>query len=200
MSLPDQVMSGLEDTSGGMATDTSGWQDVGLVRHVSVSFGCNPVMSRAEAPGCFTRDIGASKKQLSVGLSIDGPRELHDTYRLDRTQRGTFDKVMRVGSTCANTESNSTYFARSMLRTRNTVAPFIASSATRWGRSECSSSPSSSAPPNRQSTLPTWDEASSPTASVCSALPVTPGLSLCPFECQTQFVFRIVCLLGPRRS
>ena len=30
-----------------------------------------------------------------VGLSVDGPRELHDTYRKDRGQRGTFDKVMK---------------------------------------------------------------------------------------------------------
>lgn len=29
-----------------------------------------------------------------VGLSVDGPRELHDTYRLDRRQQGTFDRVM----------------------------------------------------------------------------------------------------------
>jgi uncharacterized protein len=29
-----------------------------------------------------------------VGLSVDGPREIHDTYRLDRAKRGTFDKVM----------------------------------------------------------------------------------------------------------
>ncbi len=29
-----------------------------------------------------------------VGLSCDGPREIHDTYRLDRRARGTFDKVM----------------------------------------------------------------------------------------------------------
>jgi uncharacterized protein len=29
-----------------------------------------------------------------VGLSCDGPREIHDTYRLDRRTRGTFDKVM----------------------------------------------------------------------------------------------------------
>jgi uncharacterized protein len=29
-----------------------------------------------------------------VGLSVDGPRELHDTYRKDRGQQGTFDKVM----------------------------------------------------------------------------------------------------------
>ena len=30
-----------------------------------------------------------------VGLSVDGPRELHDAYRLDRTKRGTFDRVMQ---------------------------------------------------------------------------------------------------------
>jgi len=29
-----------------------------------------------------------------VGLSCDGPREIHDTFRLDRRTRGTFDKVM----------------------------------------------------------------------------------------------------------
>ena len=30
-----------------------------------------------------------------VGLSVDGPRELHDAYRLDRSKRGTFDRVMQ---------------------------------------------------------------------------------------------------------
>src|SRR5580693_2069412 len=30
-----------------------------------------------------------------VGLSVDGPRELHDTYRVDRKKQGTFDLVMR---------------------------------------------------------------------------------------------------------
>ncbi|VTN11854.1 Anaerobic sulfatase-maturating enzyme [Raoultella terrigena] len=29
-----------------------------------------------------------------VGLSIDGPRELHDRYRLTRSGKPTFDKVM----------------------------------------------------------------------------------------------------------
>ena len=29
-----------------------------------------------------------------IGLSVDGPRELHDTYRVDRHGRGTFDRVM----------------------------------------------------------------------------------------------------------
>ena len=30
-----------------------------------------------------------------VGLSVDGPRDLHDMYRRDRDGRGTFDRVMR---------------------------------------------------------------------------------------------------------
>jgi uncharacterized protein len=30
-----------------------------------------------------------------VGLSIDGPRELHDAYRRDKGGKGSFDKVMR---------------------------------------------------------------------------------------------------------
>jgi len=29
-----------------------------------------------------------------VGLSVDGPREIHDAYRVDRLARGTFDRVM----------------------------------------------------------------------------------------------------------
>jgi uncharacterized protein len=33
--------------------------------------------------------------EFLVGLSVDGPRELHDTYRLDRKGQGTFDLVMR---------------------------------------------------------------------------------------------------------
>ena len=30
-----------------------------------------------------------------VGISIDGPREMHDAYRVDKGGRPTFDKVMR---------------------------------------------------------------------------------------------------------
>lgn len=31
-----------------------------------------------------------------VGLSMDGPREIHDTYRVDKSGRPTFDKVIRA--------------------------------------------------------------------------------------------------------
>ncbi len=30
-----------------------------------------------------------------VGLSVDGPRDIHDRYRVDRGERGTFDRVMK---------------------------------------------------------------------------------------------------------
>src|SRR5438552_1031393 len=33
--------------------------------------------------------------QFLIGLSIDGPRELHDRYRVDKQQKPTFDAVMR---------------------------------------------------------------------------------------------------------
>jgi uncharacterized protein len=36
-----------------------------------------------------------SRHNFLVGLSIDGPRELHDKYRVDKNQKGTFDDVMR---------------------------------------------------------------------------------------------------------
>jgi uncharacterized protein len=34
------------------------------------------------------------KHNFLVGISIDGPRSLHDVYRVDRTGKGTFDQVM----------------------------------------------------------------------------------------------------------
>jgi uncharacterized protein len=36
-----------------------------------------------------------AKNKFLVGLSIDGPAELHDRYRVDKRQQPTFDKVMR---------------------------------------------------------------------------------------------------------
>jgi uncharacterized protein len=35
-----------------------------------------------------------AQNKFLVGLSIDGPRELHDRYRVDKRQQPTFDKVM----------------------------------------------------------------------------------------------------------
>ncbi|MBD0786314.1 anaerobic sulfatase maturase [Vibrio sp. Y2-5] len=35
-----------------------------------------------------------AEHQFLIGLSIDGPKTLHDHYRLNRAQRGSFDKVL----------------------------------------------------------------------------------------------------------
>lgn len=35
------------------------------------------------------------QQNFMVGISIDGPREIHDRYRRDRAGKGTFDQVMR---------------------------------------------------------------------------------------------------------
>ncbi len=40
--------------------------------------------------GAFLAD-----QNFLIGISIDGPREIHDKYRRDRAGRGTFDKVMK---------------------------------------------------------------------------------------------------------
>lgn len=36
-----------------------------------------------------------AEHEFLVGISIDGPREIHDTYRVTKGRRGSFDKVMR---------------------------------------------------------------------------------------------------------
>jgi uncharacterized protein len=36
-----------------------------------------------------------SERDFLVGLSVDGPRELHDAYRVDKKGRPSFDRVMR---------------------------------------------------------------------------------------------------------
>ncbi|MGK2923042.1 MAG: cyclophane-forming radical SAM/SPASM peptide maturase GrrM/OscB [Methyloceanibacter sp.] len=32
---------------------------------------------------------------VRIGVSIDGPKKIHDAYRVDRSNRGTYDRVMR---------------------------------------------------------------------------------------------------------
>jgi len=40
------------------------------------------------------------KNNFLVGISIDGPKELHDYYRVDFAGSGTFDRVMRAIQAC----------------------------------------------------------------------------------------------------
>lgn len=44
------------------------------------------------------------KHNFLVGLSVDGPRDIHDAYRLDRRARGTFDRVMNGWSVLRRNE------------------------------------------------------------------------------------------------
>ena len=81
-----------------------------------------------------------------VGLSIDGPRELHDAYRRDKGGRPTFDKVMR--GLAALREHGVEWNALTTVTppTRRTRPRSTASCATSCGASSSSSSPSSSGP------------------------------------------------------
>jgi uncharacterized protein len=44
------------------------------------------------------------ENKFLLGISIDGPKEFHDHYRLDHSGTGTFDKVMRGIQTCKKHE------------------------------------------------------------------------------------------------
>jgi uncharacterized protein len=35
------------------------------------------------------------EEDFLIGLSLDGPREMHDTYRMDKNGKGSFERVMR---------------------------------------------------------------------------------------------------------
>jgi uncharacterized protein len=44
------------------------------------------------------------ENKFLAGISIDGPRRFHDSYRLDHSGAGTFDKVMRAIENCRKHE------------------------------------------------------------------------------------------------
>ena len=79
-----------------------------------------------------------------VGLSIDGPRELHDAYRHDAGGRPVFDSVVRGRAPPAEARRRrSTCSARSTRPTPATRSRSTASSATSSAPATSSSSPSS---------------------------------------------------------
>ncbi|MBE0530439.1 MAG: radical SAM protein, partial [Rhodospirillales bacterium] len=77
---------------------------VGFFRHVVELEGKYapsgmPVRNALQTNGTLLDDEWAiffKEHGFLVGLSIDGPRELHDRYRVDRAERPTFDKVMEA--------------------------------------------------------------------------------------------------------
>ena len=75
-----------------------------------------------------------------VGLSVDGPRRLHDTYRVDKGGRGTFGQVMRGWELLRSTRWRRIFCAPCMRRMWSTGWRCTVSFAMGWGRSLCSSS------------------------------------------------------------
>ncbi len=56
-----------------------------------------PVSNAIQTNGTLLNDDWArffSRSGFLVGVSLDGPREMHDRYRVDRNGRGAYDKVM----------------------------------------------------------------------------------------------------------
>jgi len=53
-----------------------------------------------------------------VGISIDGPRQFHDYYRLDHSGAGTFDKVTRAIQTCKGICSLSPVSSLTLIQVR----------------------------------------------------------------------------------
>ena len=81
-----------------------------------------------------------------VGLSLDGPREVHDAYRVDKGGQGTFDSVMRGWRAAqTSTRSTSTSSAPCTPPTRIVRSRSTGSSGTRSRRRSSSSFRSSSA-------------------------------------------------------
>ena len=56
-----------------------------------------------------------------VGVSIDGPKEFHDYYRLDHSGSGTFDKVMRAIENCK--EYKAEFNTLTLLNAKNAEHP-----------------------------------------------------------------------------
>ncbi|HCO96684.1 MAG TPA: anaerobic sulfatase maturase [Phycisphaerales bacterium] len=61
------------------------------------------------------------ENKVLVGISIDGPKEFHDYYRLDHSGAGTFDKVMRAIENCKQYDVE--YNTLTLLNDRNAEHP-----------------------------------------------------------------------------
>ena len=59
--------------------------------------GSGPSTRSRRTARCSTSEWAAFFKEhdFLVGVSIDGPRELHDAYRVNKGGKGSFDQVMR---------------------------------------------------------------------------------------------------------
>jgi len=62
-----------------------------------------------------------SKYQWLIGISLDGPAEFHDYYRLNKAGKGTFDEVMASMKTCRKHRTEFNILV--LLNDRNVKAP-----------------------------------------------------------------------------
>lgn len=62
-----------------------------------------------------------AENKFLAGISLDGPREMHDTYRRDYAGRGTFDRVMASIERCR--EHQAEYNILTLLNRRNVEQP-----------------------------------------------------------------------------
>src|SRR5262249_38809076 len=58
-------------------------------QQVEYTFQTNGILIDDERAAFF------KEHDVLIGLSVDGPREMHDAYRVTKGGRGTFDEVMR---------------------------------------------------------------------------------------------------------
>ena len=83
-----------------------------------------------------------------VGISIDGPREIHDTYRVNKGGKGTLrPRDARAGAPARRAASSGTRSRHPRRERATAAARSTASCATSAARVSCSSSRSSSASP-----------------------------------------------------
>ena len=68
--------------------------------------------------------------EFLVGISVDGPREMHDAYRVNKGGAGSFDEVMGGWRSSSSTTSSSTSSAPSTTANADRGARSTASSAT----------------------------------------------------------------------
>ena len=96
-----------------------------------------------------------AENDILVGLSIDGPRELHDAYRHDGASVARCSTRSRLLRTCCRgTAPSSTCCAPSTLRTRAIRSRSTATSETNSARASCSSSRSSRSRPRLLTVAP----------------------------------------------
>jgi uncharacterized protein len=100
-----------------------------------------------------------------VGLSIDGPKHMHDAYRVAKGGRGTFDQVMRAWECLVRNQVDVNILCTVHAANGDHGLEVYRFFATACRQDTCNSFRSSSAPPRKPSTRLIWAGASLRAAS-----------------------------------